>query len=33
LGAIKLPASFNLREPIRVIWGSSAADYVFSSVR
>jgi hypothetical protein len=30
LGAIKLPASFNLREPIRIIWGSSAADYVFA---
>ncbi len=30
LGAIKLPSSFNLREPIRVIWGSNGADYTFS---
>jgi hypothetical protein len=29
LGAIKLPTSFNLRLPIRVVWGDSSADYVF----
>ncbi|MFN3266469.1 MAG: hypothetical protein ACK41E_06465 [Deinococcales bacterium] len=29
LGAIKLPNSFDLRQPIRVVWGDSSADYVF----
>jgi hypothetical protein len=29
LGAVKLPNNFNLREPIRVTWGDSSADYVF----
>ncbi len=29
LGAVKLPSSFNLRQPIRIIWGDSSADYVF----
>lgn len=29
LGAIKLPSSFDLRQPIRVVWGDSSADYVF----
>jgi hypothetical protein len=29
LGAIRLPASFDLRQPIRVVWGDSSAEYVF----
>jgi hypothetical protein len=29
LGAIRLPSSFDLRSPIRVVWGDSSADYVF----
>jgi hypothetical protein len=29
LGAIRLPISFDLRQPIRVVWGSSSAEYVF----
>jgi hypothetical protein len=29
LGAIRLPTSFDLRLPIRVVWGDSSAEYVF----
>lgn len=29
LGAVKLPTTFDLRQPIRIIWGDSSADYVF----
>jgi hypothetical protein len=28
-GAIKLPASFDLRQSVRVVWGNSSAEYVF----
>ncbi len=30
IGAVKLPAYFDLRTPIRVVWGDSSADYVFA---
>ena len=29
IGAVKLPAYFDLRSPVRVVWGNSSADYVF----
>jgi hypothetical protein len=29
LGAIRLPVGFDLRQPIRVVWGDSSAEYVF----
>jgi hypothetical protein len=29
IGAVKLPAYFDLRSPVRVVWGASSADYVF----
>ncbi len=29
IGAVKLPAYFDLRSPVRVVWGDSSASYVF----
>jgi hypothetical protein len=30
IGVVLLPTSFDIRQPIRVTWGSSIADYVFA---
>ncbi len=29
IGAIKLPSTFNLKQPIRIVWNEVSADYVF----